>query len=83
MTSACDHAIAYVYQYLDEEELTISRRARIKWHLRNCGDCGGAFSFENRLKAMIREKGHDDPPPELFDRLRTLIREEGQGFSAQ
>jgi mycothiol system anti-sigma-R factor len=78
MTKECDHAIAYVYQYLDDE-LTTARRARIKWHLRKCDKCPGAFNFESRLKAMIREKGRDEPPAELFDRLRTLIREEDPG----
>lgn len=80
MSKACDHAIAYVYQYLDEE-LTPVRAARIKWHLRNCDECCGAFDFESRLKTMIRDRGRDDPPPELFDRLRTLIREEDDGIS--
>ena len=75
MGNACDHAIEYIYQYLDGE-LTATRTARIKWHLRKCDQCGGAFDFETRLKMMIHEKGRDQPPPELFDRLRTLIREE-------
>ena len=75
---ACQHAMAYVYQYLDRE-LTMSRRARIRWHLRKCGACSPAFDFEGKLKNMIREHSHDEPPPELFDRLRTLIRDEEQG----
>ncbi len=78
MSKDCEHAIAYVYQYLDHE-LTPMRRARIRRHLRRCEVCPGAFDFEARLKAMIREKGREEPPPELFDRLRTLIREEGMG----
>jgi mycothiol system anti-sigma-R factor len=67
-----------VYQYLDGE-LTMSRRARIRWHLRKCEKCSPAFDFEANLKQMIRTHSHDDPPPELFDRLRTLIREEDLG----
>jgi len=78
MSRACDHAIQYVYQYLDEE-LTPVRTARIKWHLRKCDQCCGAFDFEDSLKSMIRAKGRDEPPPELFERLRTLIREEEEG----
>lgn len=80
MSRACDHAIAYVYQYLDEE-LTPVRAARIKWHLRKCDMCSPAFDFERRLKTMIREKGREEPPAELFERLRTLIHEEGEGAS--
>jgi len=75
MTNSCDHAIEYVYHYLDEE-LTWGRRTRIRWHLRRCQDCCGAFEFETRLKAVIRERGRDQPSPELFSRLRALIDEE-------
>ena len=78
MSKACDHALEYMYQYLDEE-LTISRTARIKWHLRKCDACPGAYDFETRLKMMIRDKGRDELPAELFDRLRTLIRDEDAG----
>ena len=82
MRRNCDHVIAYVYQYIDKE-LTPFRAARIKWHLRMCDECPGAFEFERRLKAMIRDKGRDEPPPELFDHLRALIREEDPGFSKE
>ncbi len=76
MSNGCDHAVEYVYQYLDEE-LTVLRKARIRWHLRKCVGCGGAFAFETRLKMVIRERGREEPPPELMDRLRALIQEEG------
>jgi len=78
MSRGCEHAVEYVYHYLDEE-LTWSRRVRIRWHLKRCEQCDGAFDFEDRLKSMIRKKGRDDPPPELFDRLRALIREDDRG----
>lgn len=80
MSKACDHAIAYVYQYLDKE-LTPVRAARIRWHLRKCDQCCGAFDFETRLKMLIRANGRDEPPAELLERLRALIREEGSGFA--
>jgi len=76
MSSGCQHAVEYVYHYLDEE-ITWSRKVRIKWHLKRCDPCDGAFDFEVRLRTMIREKGRDEPPPELFDRLRALLREDG------
>ncbi len=75
MSTGCDHAVEYIYHYLDQE-LTWSRRIRIRWHLRRCNQCCDAFDFETRLKTVIRERGRDQPPPELFDRLRTLIQEE-------
>jgi len=73
--SGCDHAIEYVYQYLDEEA-SFFTRSRISVHLRRCPPCMDAFEFESRLKDVIRERGKSDPPPELFDTLRALIQEE-------
>jgi len=73
--SGCEHAIEYVYQYLDAE-LTVYRKNRIKLHLRRCDDCCSAFEFESRLKHVIHERGASQPPPELFDSLRALIEEE-------
>jgi mycothiol system anti-sigma-R factor len=78
--NGCEHAVEYVYHYLDEE-ITLSRRMRIRWHLRRCDQCCGAFDFERRLKAVIRDRGRAEPPPELFETLRALIREEGTGPS--
>lgn len=80
MSRGCEHAVEYVYQYLDEE-MTWMRRARIKYHLRKCAACDGAFSFETRLKAVIRERGREAPPSELIDRLRALIQEDGPDSS--
>lgn len=80
MSSGCDHAIEYVYNYLDEE-LTWAHRMRIRWHLRRCEHCCGAFEFETKLKAVIRERGCDQPPPELFDRLHALIQQEAEETS--
>lgn len=73
--SGCDHAVEYVYQYLDEE-LTLTRRARISIHLKRCGQCCDAFEFEKRLKARIAAGGKTEPPPELFDHLRALLHQE-------
>jgi mycothiol system anti-sigma-R factor len=75
MKAECDHAVDYLYQYIDEE-LTWSRRLRIRWHLKRCGHCIDAFDFESRLKERMRECGKDEPPQELFDRIRALIDKE-------
>ncbi len=77
MSHACDHAVEYVYLYLDNET-SWSHRIRIRWHLRRCDGCGDAFDFEARLKETIRQRCHDEPPPELFDRLRALLHEEAE-----
>ena len=73
--SGCDHAVEYVYHYLDEE-LTLTRRARISIHLKRCGACCDAFEFERRLKDRIATGGKTEPPPELFDHLRALLHRE-------
>ena len=75
MSRACDHAIEQIYFYLDRE-MSWFRRRRITRHLHKCGFCGGAYAFEERLLAVIQERCRDEPPPELFDRLRTLLRHE-------
>ncbi|MBA2336566.1 MAG: zf-HC2 domain-containing protein [Acidimicrobiia bacterium] len=75
MSQGCGHAVDYLYHYIDDE-LTWSRRIRIRWHLRRCPNCTGAFGFESRLKSLIQQCPGDEPPPELYDRLRALIREE-------
>jgi mycothiol system anti-sigma-R factor len=73
--SGCEHAVEYVYQYLDDE-LTATRKARIKWHLKRCGHCTDAYQFETSLKVKISESGKTEPPAELFDTLRALIEQE-------
>jgi mycothiol system anti-sigma-R factor len=73
--SGCEHAVEYVYSYIDEE-LTFTRRTRISMHLRRCGQCCDAFEFERALKARIAASGKSEPPAELFDQLRALIQQE-------
>ncbi len=77
MSSGCDHAIEYIYQYLDDE-ISVVHSSRIKLHLRRCSSCMSAFEFETKLKGVIRERGRTQPPPELFDTLRALIQEESK-----
>jgi mycothiol system anti-sigma-R factor len=78
MSRACEHAVEYVYQYIDHE-MTWSQRVRIRFHLRRCGGCMEAFTFEERVKQMVRNRCQDEAPQELFERLRTLIREQTAG----
>jgi len=73
--SGCDEAVEYVYQYLDDE-LTTTRKARIKWHLKRCGHCMDAYTFETQLKEKIASSGKTEPPPELFSSLRALLQQE-------
>lgn len=80
--NGCDHAIEYVYEYLDEE-VSFFRKSRVRVHLRRCSHCMDAFQFEIRLKQVIRERGRSEPPAELFDTLRALIREERESYESE
>lgn len=71
----CDDALARLYPYLDGE-LTAYRRWRVKVHLRKCTGCGAAYSFEERLKLVIRQRCQEDVPDEFVERLRAVLRDE-------
>lgn len=75
MSHPCDRAVEEMYYYLDGE-MSFYRRIRVRWHLRKCGSCCGAFDFETGVKNLIRQKSHTEPSAELIERLRTLLREE-------
>lgn len=72
MRDKCHDALTRLYPYLDGE-VTAYRRFRVRRHLRKCGNCGPAFSFEEQLKIVIRERSQEDPPPEFMDRLRQYM----------
>ena len=73
--SGCDNAVEYVYQYIDDE-LTVTRRTRIRWHLKRCTTCIGAFEFEQKLKARVAEAGKTQPSPEFLATIRQIVNQE-------
>ena len=75
--SACDRAIEYICEYIDDE-LTGPHKTRIQWHLKRCGSCIDAGGFETQLKKKIATGGRTEPSEELFDHLRALIQQERQ-----
>jgi mycothiol system anti-sigma-R factor len=77
MSGGCEDAIEYIYEYLDDE-LPVLDSSRIRLHLKRCSTCMSAYDFEAKLKGVIRERGRSEPPPELFDTLRTLIQQESE-----
>jgi anti-sigma factor (TIGR02949 family) len=68
----CHDALTRLYPYLDRE-VTVYRKFRVRRHLRKCANCGPAFSFEEQLRVVVRERSQQDPPPELISRLRQYI----------
>lgn len=74
----CDDAIERIYPYLDGE-MTAVRKFIIRRHLRQCPPCEHAFSFEQRLQVVIREKTKSEVPPEFLERLRACLDDEAAG----
>ena len=69
----CEHVLKQIELYLDGE-LVASMRVEIEQHLGGCDPCSGHAAFQGRLKELLRSKcGCDQVPPELVDRLRTLL----------
>jgi len=76
MSRYCEKSTALMYSYLDRET-TIVRRVRMRVHLRRCPPCADGFHFETILKDRIRSGCCEDPPAELFDRLRAFLQQHG------
>ena len=72
---ACEDAIARLYPYLDDE-INTYRKWVIRRHLKSCSGCDSAFSFEQRLKVVIRERTSEEVPPEVLQRLKTFLQQE-------
>ena len=71
--SKCDEALSNVYGYLDRE-VNWYRSWQIRRHVGECDGCGRAFTFEQRLQLVIRERLHEEVPPEFLARLRQALQ---------
>lgn len=76
MKKACQDAVNRLYPYLDGE-MTSFQRLKVRWHLRKCPPCEGAFHFEEKLKVVVHDGLHEECPQEVLDRLRARIFEQG------
>ena len=77
MSEHCDEALARMYEYLDGELDESDVVERIRFHLEDCPPCGDSFDFERRLQHVVRERLAEEVPPDVMDRLRTVVRTEG------
>lgn len=75
MGKHCDEAFHDVYSYLDQE-MPWFRAWRLRRHLKACDGCEQAFSFEQRLRIVLRTCLREDIPPEFLVRLRQAIDNE-------
>lgn len=76
MSDHCDEALAHLYSYLDGELDDGVIADRIRAHLTDCPPCGDMFSFEERLKVVVRTRLREEVPVELIQRLQVVIRSE-------
>lgn len=75
MSDHCDEALAKVYHYLDGE-LDAHTVTRIRDHLSDCPPCEDAFSFEERLRVVVRDRLQEEVPEVVVERLRRVIATE-------
>lgn len=78
MGKYCDDAFHEVYSYLDRETSWF-RSWRLRRHLRTCDGCEQAYSFEERLRLVVRNRLREEIPPEFLARLRQAIDNERSG----
>ena len=75
MSNHCDDALENLYLYIDGE-LTAESSTRVRAHISDCPPCFDTFSFEERLKLVVRNRLKEEVPVELMARLSALIRTE-------
>jgi mycothiol system anti-sigma-R factor len=71
----CMEALKEIERLLDGE-LPPALRIKVQTHLSGCSPCMDRAEFRRHLKVMIAAKcTGDEPPPELFIRVRAIIEE--------
>ncbi len=71
----CMEALKEGERLLDGE-LQGELRIKVEKHLNSCNPCMDRTEFRRHLKVMIAAKcTGDEPPPELFIRVRAIIEE--------
>lgn len=71
-TTGCSEALQELEQYLDGE-LPHTELATIRDHLTACYPCADRASFEEQLRALVRERCAESAPPQLLDRIRDRL----------
>lgn len=68
----CAEAVEKLYPYLDSEMSRVDQ-FKVRWHLRKCEPCAGAFSFQEGLSVVITEALAEDCPPDVVRRLQGFL----------
>ena len=77
-TDACQEAVHAVYSYIDGQ-VEQTEEIRITRHLADCRGCADAIEFERTFLLRIRTACPEEPPPELVERIRGLLRRAADG----
>ncbi|WP_129667233.1 anti-sigma factor family protein [Phytoactinopolyspora endophytica] len=72
--NSCTEALRLLAAHLDGE-LGGHAHSEMERHLRTCRSCFSRAEFEARLKASIAGLAQEPVPPELSQRVHTLLRE--------
>ena len=75
----CDRALSELERYLDGE-LPRSELDTVRDHLAACYPCADRASFEEQLRAIVRERCAESAPASLLDRIRLRL-DEAEGVS--
>jgi mycothiol system anti-sigma-R factor len=68
----CSETIADLTAYLDGE-LPESRLGELREHLDRCLSCDDRACFEEKLKALIRERCTESMPVDMLSKIRARI----------
>ncbi len=70
---SCQQVRETLWQYIDQE-LDREAAGRIENHIRGCRDCSARVAFERQLRVLLRRAWDAQAPPELWARVRRLLR---------
>ena len=70
----CARALAELEEYLDGE-LPERELDTIREHLADCYPCADRKTFEEQLRALIRDRCAESAPPTLVDAIRSRLDE--------
>ena len=72
----CQGALDDLQRYLDGE-LPDADLDTIRHHLAACYPCADRATFEEQLRALVRDRCAESAPPELVDQIRSRLDEVG------
>lgn len=71
----CGRALDELERYLDGE-LPASELDTVREHLAACYPCADRATFQEQLRAIVRDRCAESAPPTLVDRIRSRLEAE-------